>query len=165
MAEKRPVAENERVSYKGYFKTHDLYNVIDEWLSENWYDKKEVNHKESVHEKGKTIDIAMEPWKTVTDYMKYHFKIKIQLQDIKDVKVEHKTLQEGTVHITITSYLETDHEGRWQSNALFLLWNFLYDRYAYSSLTNKYIRGMRQDTNSLKNAIYSYLNFAKRSAK
>ncbi len=161
MAEKNPVVESERISYSGYFSVKDLYNVVDEWLSENWYDRKETSHKESVHDKGKTIDITMKPWKTVTDYLKYRLVIKIQMQDIKDAQVGKKKFDDGTVHITIDAFLESDHEGRWQSTGWLMVFNFFFDRYVYSSTVSRYKKGLADDVRSFKNAVKSYFNFAK----
>lgn len=163
MGEKTPVAEGERITYKGYFNVKDLYNVIEEWLGENWYDRQEVAHKESIHENGKTIDIKMRPWKTVTDYMKYRMHLRIHLLDVKEVVKDKKKYDDGTVEFTVDAFLETDHEGRWQSTAWFLILHFFYDRYVYSSTVNKYKKGLRDDVNSLKNAIQSYFNFSKRT--
>lgn len=165
MGEREIVIDKQRFTYEGYFDPKQLYAILDEWFADNWYDRREKKHTESTTKEGILIDIEFEPWKTVTDYLRFIIKLRLQITG-KETTIEtptgKKRMYEGKVHGLLNAYLETDNEGRWQSKAFFIFISALYDKYLYKPLTGGYQAILKQETNSLVNTIRGYLNVTKK---
>ena len=74
MSEREVVVDKLRLSYEGLFKVTDLYKLVDGWLRQKGYDKREKRMAESVTKGGKCIEWEMEPGKKITDYAKIVIK-------------------------------------------------------------------------------------------
>ena len=77
MAEMDLIIEQVRLTYEGLFKATDLYNLIDNWLRNTGYDKRELKTIEKVTPKGKYIEVESMPWKKQTEYVKNEIKIRM----------------------------------------------------------------------------------------
>ena len=117
MSETKLVVDHLKLSYEGLFSVTELYQLIDSWLREKGFDKRETRNQEHVTSEGKYIELVLQPWKKVTDYAKHEIKIQIHITRLKDVEVKkngHKMkLNNGRVLITLDGYLVTDYENRW----------------------------------------------------
>jgi len=163
MAEQEFVLDKERIEYDGIFSVAGLYRLIDEWMLDKGYSRKEPMHTEAVKPEGKFVEIQLDSSKGLSDYASSLLKIRLQLTGIKDVVVESgegvkQRLNQGKVIITLSGILETDYEGKWEGKPAFLFLRTLYDKYIYKPMTGGFQGVVRTDADHLKNAIAGYLN-------
>ena len=162
MAEREVVIDKMRMSYEGLFDVSELYKLIDGWLREKGYDKREKRMAEKVTEGGKFIEWEIEPWKKITDYAKNVIKLRVIMTDIKEVEVERDKakvkLNQGKVDFVFDGYLETDYEHRWEGKPLFYFLRTLFNKYVFKSYTDRYHANVIADVNHLQSQIKSFLN-------
>ena len=165
MVERTVVIDKMRMSYEGLFKVTELYKLIDGWLRQKGYDKREKKMAESVTKNGKFIEWEVEPWKKITDYSKIVIGLRVIMTDIKEIEVEmDKTkskLNQGKVDFVFDGYLETDYENRWESKPLFYFLRTLFDKYIFKPYSVGYQSNAIDDVNDLHNRIKSFLNLYK----
>jgi len=162
MAEREVVIDKMRLSYEGLLKITDLYKLVDGWLRQKGYDKREKRMAESITKTGKFIEWEMEPWKKITDYAKIVIKLRIIITDVKEVEVEiDKTkvkMNQGKADFVFDGYIETDYENRWESKPLFYFLRTLFDKYVFRSYTTGFHSNAIADVNDLHSRIKSFLN-------
>ena len=163
MAEQEFVLDKERIEYEGIFSIAGLYRLIDEWLLDKGYTRKEPMHTETTKPDGKFVEILLEPSRSLSDYAASLLRIRIQLTNIKEVSVESsegvkQRMNQGRVLITLSGILETDTEDKWEGKAMFLFLRTIYDKYIYKPLTGGFQGMVRADADHLKNAISGFLN-------
>ena len=167
MAERETLVDNYRLQYEGLFSVIDLYTMIDEYFEEKGYDKREKKNIERVTPEGKFIEIELEPYKKITDYAKSTIKVRLQMKDIKEVVVEKDgvkvKLNQGSIHLVFSCFLETDYEGKWETKPMFYFLRVLYDKFIYSSYTSQYKGEVVNDFNLLISQIRSFLNLYRTS--
>ncbi len=160
--EKRLVIKGMLLKYEGLFGVLDLYKLIDDWTKENGYDKFEKESTEYVKPEGKYIEMRLEPYKKVSDYVQNRIVLLIFMKDVKEADVEidrkkHK-LNKGNLAINFDAYLETDYEHRWEQKPTLFFIRTLVDKYIYKIYTQKFESNLKNDVNSLHTAIKSFLN-------
>lgn len=165
MGEKEIVSPKEIVSFEGIFSAAELFRLIDEWLLDKGYDRKEGKHTETIKPEGKYVELGLDPSKGLADYAKATLKIKITLAGIKDVIVTRDTtkqkMNQGKVTVAFEGILETDYEGRWEGKPIFLFIKILYDKFIYKTFTGGFETVIRQDVAFLKSQVKAYLNLQK----
>lgn len=162
MVEKRPVIEQESVSYEGIFNLKEVYKLFFDWMSDKGYVPVEKRVHESVAKGGKHVEVELEPYKKYTDYAKSVIRIHFTASGVTDVETTvdgHKRkMQKGKVHVRLDSWLETDYEHRWETQPVFYVLRTLFEKYVYTPFLSGFIKGVRDDTNHLKDQIKAYLN-------
>lgn len=162
MAEREVVIDKMRLSYEGLFKVSELYKLIDGWLREKGYDKRERRMAESVTKDGKFIEWELEPWKKTTDYAKNVIKLRVILTDIKEVDIEidkvKTKMNQGKADFIFDGYLETDYENRWESKPLFFFLRTVFNKYIFKPYTEGYQANIISDVNDLHSRIKGFLN-------
>ena len=162
MTEKKIVIDKLRLSYEGLFSVVELYKIIDTFLREKGYDKRERVHQERVLPEGKYIELEIEPWKKYTDYVKSEIRTRIIMKDVKEVEIERDKmkvrLNQGKVQFVFDGYLTTDYEGRWEQKPIFFFLRTIFDKYVYKIYTGKYEGQVIEDVNQLHARIKAFLN-------
>ena len=162
MAERDFVVDHLRLSYEGVFKVQDLYKMIDTWLREKGYDKREKKMAEKVAPDGKFIEWEMEPWKKITDYAKIVIKLRILMSDIKEVDIDIDNtkvrMNQGKADFVFDGFMETDYENRWESKPLFYFLRTLFDKFVFKPYTTGYYNNVLDDVNDLHSRIKAFLN-------
>ena len=165
MAERDIIVDHARLEYEGLFSVAELYKLIDTWVREKGYDKKEKKLVESITEDGKYIEIEIDPWKKITDYAKMVLRLRIFMTGIKDVEVEKKgvkfKINQGKVHIVSDAYMETDWENRWEGKPAFFFLRTVFDKYFYKPYTKGYQERVLKDYNDLIGRVKAFLNLYK----
>ena len=165
MAETETIVEDRKITYEGLFSVADLYRLIDEYFAKLGYDKVEVKNVEVVKPEGKFIEIRLDPYKTMTDYVKYIVSIRIICSEVREVEVKQDNrkarLNSGKVQIVLNSYLLTDHEGRWQDKPIYYIIRALMNKYFFQPITGKYKGEISQHTDQLCSNIKAFLNLYK----
>ena len=162
MVERRPVIEQESISYEGIFNLKELYQLFYGWMSDKGYIPVEKRVHESVAKGGKHIEVEFEPYKKFSDYAKSVIRIHFTAREVTDVEVTtdgHKRkMQKGKVNILIDSWLETDYAHRWETQPVFYVVRSLFEKYVYTPFLSGFITGVRDDTNMLRDQIKAFLN-------
>ena len=162
MAERELLINKKRLTYEGLFNVLDLYNVINEWLEEKNYDKREITNTEKITPEGKYIEILLQPWKKISDYAKIEHRIRIIMADVKDVEVEKDgvkvMLNQGKLRFVFDTMITTDYENRWEGKPVYFLIRELFDKYIYKGVNELDKKQAITDFNQLYSLIRAYLN-------
>lgn len=111
--EKNLIVNNKEFSYKGIFRSDELFHAINTALVVRGYEKREKKTEEIVTEAGKQIHIELRPFKVKTNYARLMMKIKITLDKVTYVKENGFGYDQGEVQISFDSWSLTDYEERW----------------------------------------------------
>lgn len=162
MVEKRKVIDELKLSYEGLFDAKELYWMIDYWVIEKGYDKKELKNVERITPTGKYVEVWIMPWRKITDYAKYEIKMRMRMFNVTDVVVERGgvklKLNKGKIDFIFDGYLITDYEGRWEQKPLFYFLRAVFDKYIFKMHTMAFEDGLVDDINHLHMTIKSFLN-------
>ncbi len=166
MGERKIVVDDSKIEYQGLFNSKELYRVIENWIKDHGYDKREASNTEYTKHEGKFIELKLAPWRTITDYAKIIMKVKIVMNDLKDVEVKsdgHRLrMNQGKLVISFQGIVETDWEGRWISKPTLFFLRTLYDKYIYRMYSSRYDGEISCDVNELASEIKRYLNMNKK---
>ena len=162
MAEREQVVDNMRLSYEGLFNVNELYMLIDQFFREKGFDKRELRNQEHVKAGSRYIDLVLQPWKKITDYANHIIRVEIVMRNVKDVEVEkdgHKLkFSKGRVAVRIDAYLETDYEHRWEQKPIYFFIRTLFDKFVYSSYSQRFKAQLKETANQLNGEIKAFLN-------
>ena len=104
--ERRIVVDHIVVSYHGLFNMKELYRMIDFFFMEKGYTKHETIVKEDDGERGKKMFLSTEPYRKISDYVKYVIRLEIESRDVKTVEVEKDNtkiiMNHGEVNVIVT---------------------------------------------------------------
>ncbi len=162
MAEYNFVLKNQNIEYEGLFIVRDLYQVINKFLKDKGYDWKEPKHHEYIGDNSKYVELQLEPWKKVSDYVELVLRTNIKIYNMKDVVIEKDgrklNMQKGKVVIRLDAILKTDYEGKWEEPPIKYFLRALFDKFIYKRYTNNFANQLKQDAHELVSNIKSYLN-------
>jgi len=165
MAERLIVVDKDRLEYDGLFDVKEVHKVLQDWATDKGYWLVEKIHSETTRPEGKTIDLVLEPFKKISDYVKLIVKIRVQFSNVKDVVVERDDkkvkVQEGKVSMLMTGIIETDYEHKWESKPIWYTLRVILDKYILSPFMSAHERQVRNDCESLKNNVKGFLNLSK----
>ncbi|MBS3113259.1 hypothetical protein J4418_04205 [Candidatus Woesearchaeota archaeon] len=165
MGEEFVVVGGEVVSYNGLFKSRDLLNEINHFLTSKGYDKAEKKQEEKVTAKGKKVALEVEYAKSPSDYVKYVIEIDINIDELKDVVVTKGSRKmkynEGDIKIKIKSKLKTDVAGKWKSKPMLVFAGHVINKFIYSLYLFGDSSELKSNTLNLKERIKAFLNLYK----
>ena len=165
MPEQRIVVDHLTISYSGVFSVIELYQTIDNFMREKGYDRRELLNQEHVTPEGKYIELHLQPWKKVNDYVRHQVKIIIRMIKIKELVVEvdgkRKKMNKGKVFIIIDGYMFTDFEGRWEQKPFYFFLRTLFDKFIYRSYTGQFEDLLVETCSQLHLTVKGYLNLHK----
>ncbi len=163
MANLKIIVDHEKIEYAGPVSMHDLFRHISAWVKEKGFDFKQEKDFEHHTNEGIQIEWQGAPWKKITDYAQYMFKIRIlghNLNKIDVMKDKKKIrIENGKIEITIDAYLLTDYDSYWDSKPFFQFIRMMYDKFIYKAYTENFEQRLVHDTNSLTHSIKQLLNF------
>ena len=162
MTERRIVIDHLKLSYEGVVNIKDLYHLMDDWLVQKNFNKRERLNQEIVRHNGKYIHLVLEPWKKISDYAQHLIKIDIKLLDVKNVKVKvdgkKRTVQQARVRFIFDGYLDTDYEGKWETNPIFFLVRSFMDKFIYRQYSEENTALLIEHVTQLHHMIRAFLN-------
>ena len=162
MVERRIVVDHMKLTYEGLFDVHELYMLIDTWLYEKGYDKREMVNQEHIKPDGKFIELELQPWKKITDYARHVIKMRIRMFHIQDVVMEQDgrnvKLQRGTVTIVFDGYLDTDYENRWEQKPFYFFLRTMFDKFFYRTYSKEFEDLLAESVGQLNGNIKAFLN-------
>lgn len=162
MGEKRIIVDHMKISYEGLFEIKELYLLIDRFFMEKGFDRRELRNQEHVRPHGRYIDIELQPWKKITDYIRHIVKVNIKFMHIKDVTAEidgHKrNMVKGKVLITLDGLLETDYEDRWEMKPFYFVIRTVFDKFIFKTYSIEAEELLEENVHQLHSAITGFLN-------
>jgi hypothetical protein len=162
MTETKIVIDNLSLNYEGLFSAKEFYRLVDSFMQEKNYNKKEVLNTEKVESSGKFIDMEVEPYKKVSDYAKIVIRVRTKMFNVKEVEVEkdgHKlTLNQGKVNILIDGILQTDYENRWTNRPFWIFLRTIYDKFIYKTYIDQFDNEVMRDVNQLHTQLKAFFN-------
>jgi hypothetical protein len=162
MAERKIVVDKLKITYEGLFDATNLYQMIDSWLHNKGFDKREMKNNEIVKPEGKYVLLELQPWKKITDYARLVIKVDLRMFDVKDVEIEkdHQKLKlnKGRVVIALWGFLDTDYENRWEEKPVYFFLRALKDKFVYKEYMDQYEDILIKLVEELNIELKSYLN-------
>jgi len=156
------VIEKRKIVYEGLFSMTELYRLIDDYFGELAYDKAEKRMVESIREGGKYIEMHLEPYRKVTDYLQYRIHIKIIGEKVKEVEVEKDKrkirLNKGKLQLIFDAYLDSDYEERWEDKPIYYFFRTLYNKFVMIPTISKNKDEVKKHCLDLMENIKSFLN-------
>lgn len=156
------VVHDEYINYSGPFEIKELYKLLNGYFKTYHYARNEKKHFEKRTEEGRVIELELEPFKTVSDYIRLNMGIRVWITNIKDISVEikgkNKTLQQGDVSIRFRSFVIKDYTNSWESNPFFMFIRAAVDKFIYKTHIGEFADELVDDTKNLQLQIKSFLN-------
>lgn len=162
MTETKILIDDLALNYEGLFSAKEYYKLVDGFMSEKNYDKKEVLNTEKVDAQGKYVELEIEPYKKVSDYAKIIIRVKTKMFNVKEVEVEkegHKLrLNQGKVNILIDGILQTDYENRWTNKPTWIFIRTIYDKFIYKTYIDQFENNVKRDVDQLHTQLKAFFN-------
>ena len=123
MAEKNLIVDGLEMHYKGIFDLKELLDEINNHIAGRGYQKAEKRRQENVTSSGKTLNIELRPTKAKTEYCTFMIKIRINITNLKQVKIMRNKIKEnmdnGNITMIFDAWMITDYKFRWEQKAYF----------------------------------------------
>lgn len=162
MVETKIVVDGLSLSYEGLFSATELYMMIDCFFRDHMYDKRETQNMEKVGPHGKYIELELQPYRKMSDYVRFVVRIRLKMFNVTEVEIEkdgHKVkLNKGKIDIVFDGFLETDYEGRWESKPSYVFIRTVFDKFIYKIYTEKFEGQLTEDVNTIYNQLKAFLN-------
>ncbi|MBI2151391.1 hypothetical protein HYU21_01545 [Candidatus Woesearchaeota archaeon] len=162
MAEKTLVVDHLKLSYEGLFNSAELYNVVSSFFFEKGWDWVETMNQELVTSQGKQIRLILEPYKSSTDFYKLIIRVHLNMNNIKDVEVEHEgkavRLNQGAVLITFDGFVVSDRKHMWKDKPWMWFIMIVSQKYFFRSHFEKLETWLRSDVEDLHGRVKRYLH-------
>ncbi len=109
------------VKYKGLVDLLGLYKMIKKWFDDRGFYFEEKMYKYRPGEgMGARIQINVQGWIKMTDYIKHQIELEIYVFDVQEVPVEKdgqkETWYSCRLYVNIDGKIEADWEGRWETS-------------------------------------------------
>ena len=156
------IVDHDKIDYSGPLDVNSLLRMIDNFIWERGFDKKQDKDFEQNTSNGKFIEWQISPWKWITDYIRYIIKVRVLGYDIVKTDVVNdgkKTkVDNGRIIIVIDGFVEYDLQSRWEQNPVFHFIRAIYDNFIFKSYTERFEQVLVNDINHLHNHIEKFLN-------
>ncbi|MFT4297783.1 MAG: hypothetical protein ACMXX5_01180 [Candidatus Woesearchaeota archaeon] len=165
-AQRTYLVDKHRFQFEGIFIVQDLYKLIDDYFEEKGYDKCELKNAEIVRDDGvRFIELLFEPWKKITDYARSVIRLRVIMEEIKEIEIEKDKIKTKAHHakalFTFDVCVDTDYEGRWEKKPIYKVIRILFDKYFFKRYTQQYYAEALDDYKMLAYQIKTYLNMHK----
>jgi len=156
------IVDHEKIDYSGPVDVNGLLRMIENFIWERGFDKRQDKDFEQNTEYGKFIEWQISPWKIVTDYGRYIIKVRVLGYDIVKADVMHdgkKTKTDnGRLIIVLDGFVEYDVESKWETKPIFHFLRTIYDKFIFKSYTERFEQMLVNDVNHVRDQIEKFLN-------
>ena len=162
MSHLKIVVDHEKIDYSGPFDASDLFRLIENFVNERGFDKKQDKDFEQNTANGKFIEWQMSPWKKITDYIKYIIKVRVLGYDIlksDTISNGKKTkVDSGKIIIVIDGFVEYDYDSKWDDKPVLFFLRTIYDYFIFKAYTERFEQRLVHDINHLHDHIEKFFN-------
>ena len=156
------IVDHEKIDYSGPLDIGNLLRMIENFLWERGFDKKQDKDFEHSTPTGKFIEWQIMPWKKISDYTRYHIKVRVLGYDmVKADAVNNgkKTkVDKGRIIIVIDGFVENDYDHRWDEKPILQFVRTVYDYFIHKAYTERFEHMLVHDVNHLVDHIEKFLN-------
>ena len=160
------VVYDEFFEYSGPFELKEFYMLMDSFFKEHHYDKNEKRQYEKKNKDEWYMELELEPFKTVSDYVKLNMNMEITIRNIENIEIElqgkKRTLQQADLKVRFRSFILKDYEGKWEAFPWMMFLRTMVDKFVYKMHVADFSGELANDTRILKNKLKSFLNLYKR---
>lgn len=161
MVEKKQVLYDLRTTYNGPFLVEDFYAEVDNWISEEGFEKEHKSKKEHVTKNGKRIEWVTEVHKQLSEFHHAVIVLRAWLDNIKDTTIKKdgkkSVISHGEASITIDAFVQSYvHSGFWQTKPVYYFIRTLIDKFAYAFWTDRYDGAVNSSARDLFKRIRSF---------
>ena len=167
MVEKKLVVDTLRLSYNGAFDIIEFFKEVEDWISENGYEKELKMKSEHVLKDSKKVEWHIECWKAPNDWGRQVISMRALISNLKDIEVKkgksRRRINCGDVMIIFDAWFKTDLEARWHQKPGYYFPKILFDKYIYRfwGEKEKWTEPLRKDTYSLHKRLNAFFNLYK----
>ena len=162
MGHLKMVVDHEKIEYSGPFNANDLFRMIDNFVFERGFDKRQDKDFEHSTPTGKFIEWQVSPWKKITDYIRYMIKVRVLCYDLLKTNVvanSKKTkVDSGRIIIVIDAFMEYDYDNYWDDKPFLFFLRTIYDYFVYKAYTERFEQRLVHDVNHLHHNIEKFFN-------
>ena len=162
MSHLKIVVDHEKIDYSGPVNVSDLLRMIENFVFERGFDKKQDKDFEQNTSNGKSLEWQISPWKKITDYVRYIIKVRVLGYDIlkADSVVDGKKtkIDNGRLIIVIDGFMEYDYDSRWDERPFLLFLRTVYDYFVFKAYTERFEQRLVHDVNHLHDNIEKFFN-------
>lgn len=156
------IVDHDKLDYSGPLELTNLLRMIDSFLWERGFDKRQDKDFEQNTANGKFIEWQASPWKIITDYVRYIVKVRVlgyEIVKIDVMKNGKKTkVDSGRLIIVIDGFIEYDQDSRWEQKPFFHFLRAMYDNFIFKAYTERFEHMLVNDINHLHDNIEKFLN-------
>lgn len=165
MTELHIAVDHLKIDYKGAFEFNNLIRLITSFTKESGYDIKYDKDFEINTKTGKQYDYQIYPWKKITDYTRYSFKIQISTVDMVKVDAERDgkkvKVDFGRLMVFIDAFYDLDYFDKWDAIPMFQFIRTLFNKFVYKIYTERFEQRLVYDAHLLYDRIQKFLNMYK----
>ena len=159
------IVDHDKIDYSGPVNVNNLLKLIENFIWERGYNKRQDKDFEQNTKEGKFIEWQISPWNWVTDYAQYIVKVRVLGYDIVKADVitdGRKTkIDNGRIIIVIDGFVQYDLQSKWEQNPFFHFMRSIYDNFIYRAYTEKFEHTLVNDLNHLHEHIEKFFNLYK----
>ncbi len=165
MGEVKTAYKTKTVKYSGLFNVNKVHKFLVSWFGNNKFNMFEEMTEEQVYPEGKQIVYSYKPYKKFSDFAKAVIHLEVIFSGVQDVKVDveglKKTMQKGDVEISITGYIETDYENKWETKPLFYFFKIIFEKFFLGSHRSYYESFISKNCQLLYDETKAILNISR----
>lgn len=162
MGHLKVAVDHQKLEYSGPFNATDLFRMIENFLFERGFDKRQEKDFEQNNPDGKFIEWQISPWKRVTDYVRYIIKVRVLCFELvkADAVIEKKKakVDNGRVIIVIDGFMELDNDNRWEGTPMLFFIREFFDFFVHKVYTERFEQVLIHDINHLNEYIEKFFN-------
>src|SRR3989338_11379589 len=166
MSERDVIAKGLKLKQKSIFDMDELYKLMFKWFSTHNYDFQEKEYIEKVQGDGsKSLEIGWMSYRKISDYIKFRIDIKFLILGLTTVEIEvdrmKRKTNSGDIEMRFDAYIETDYEGKWESQPITKFFREFYNKYIIKGRMEGYEVQLHEELYELMGEIKAFLNLYK----
>lgn len=169
MVERYTVTDKRTLTFEGYFRSDEVFNVIRKFLKERGYFPLEKKNSEEVFEHGRQIDMELRPFKQISDYLKQEMILRVRMFRLKEVVIEidgvKKKYHSGKLTLICDANLATDLKAKWEGTGWLYFLRTINDKFIRRDWINRAKGDVGKDLDDLLLEVSSYLNMIRFKAQ
>ncbi|MDA1197287.1 MAG: hypothetical protein O2779_04980 [Nanoarchaeota archaeon] len=165
MSEKKIIVTGKKLAYNGPFNLKELYEIIEDWITQTGKYREIKMKREHVHEEGKNIEYALEIYDSLNEKAKSIVKVRILIQNLKKAKIKKgktsRSVDFANLLIILDGFLESHHHSSWENNPWYYTMRTFIDYFLFKHYDRKDDDLVEHRVNELYAVLKDYFNTCK----
>ncbi len=150
------------IKYSGIFDLRELVNAINSCLSDRNYIPVQVEHSEKITTAGREVIIDIEPFRDVTEYVRFSLRVTIIVLRMVDVIVEEEgrkvKKQKGDLEFMIKSSIKKNWKKTFSKSSSGEFFRQTYEKYMAKKVLLGYEDKVEAEANEIINKVKEVLH-------